>query len=284
MGKQEIIKDIVFKLKNDPYFGVSLYSESELGRLCIGQNLTREHMEQKAGSVEEYFNQLFKNGVTKLGIEIRRKNGTNPRKNTVNWKTVGDYQVFNLSSGDVQTESKNMQQPTAPAPQPQQPVYEAPVYQQLNSPLANPFGLSAPEIIRLNVKASDAERLERELSELKPKYEALVKRVGEMEIEKLQWTDKKASAESNASLLGSIIEKGPEIIQAISQMKVANPSVAAAPGLSVPNNLNDHQNQLIEVVVNNDPAISEMLLRLANGFDNENFVQQLNDLLTQQQL
>lgn len=289
MGKQEIINKVIEGLKTDPFYGVSLYSETDLGRLEIGTNLTREFMEQQTGSVEEFFNRIYRNGVKKLGIQVRRKNGTNPKKNLVNWKSIGDYITLELHENEapkeVEFEPKIQAKTMQHNVQHDQPLTAHPIYPAYPPALGNPFGLSGPEVIRLNVRSADADRLEREINELKPKYENALRELGELKLEKLQWTDKKASADSTASILSGIIEKGPEIVQAFATMKTgATPAAVAPAGLAIPSDLSETQNQMIEVIVDNDPAVSQLLFRIASGLSKDGFFEKLNELLTQHEL
>ncbi|MFM2266015.1 MAG: hypothetical protein RLZ77_1435 [Bacteroidota bacterium] len=282
MGKQEIIASIINSLKTDPFYAVSLYNESELGRQQIGVNLTRQFMESNAGSVEEYFNRVFESGVKKLGIQVRRQNGRNPSKGITNYKPIGDYQVLELSANKMEVQQPVQPKVETPFTQEVQPVlpviHHAQVMPSYGMRTPN-MGLSMPEVINLHVDKHERQRLEREIAELRPKYEALQDKVKDYERRERDWTDKKASAESNASMLGMIMENIDKVPALISALKPGSVPSVPSGGLSMPANATQEQQNLCNWILDNDPSYANWILNILSKSENQEFVNELEELI-----
>lgn len=281
MGKQEIINNIIQKLKTDPFYAVSLYDE-RFTKAAIGVNLNAEKMIQSAGSVEEFFNQIFKRGIDKLGIQVRRQNG-HQRSGNANFKAIGEYQILELSTNENAVKTTATPQPVpAPSSVPTAPAYEAaPVHHAvpMNQPigLASPMGLSMPEIINLHVDRHERLRLEREIAELKPKYDSAIEKIKDYERRERDWTDQKAKAESNADMFGKIMDNIHQVPALLSAVKGGS-SVPTTPGLGLPNDLTQNQNELIQFVADSDPANAIWILEILQFSNSDAFVAELETL------
>lgn len=270
--RQEEFNNIINLLETDEMFGVSVYDLSS-GIKNIELNKTKEQIIEKYGSVANFFNGLFSNGATKIGIQPLKKNGQNQGKQ--NWVKHNrhSYLEVPLLPAEVQSAPASFQS-------------SAPV--QYSQPLAGP-GLSIPEMISLHVDRNDKTRLDVENKFLKEENERLKEQIYQFKDKELKWNNSNAKSEQNANLVGAFIEnidKIPALLGAFKGQSVVAPVIEAAiPGLGNPNNLSEQKRSMISVIAQCDEFTVSLLASIYDGLQaNQDFSNELNELLKKYQL
>lgn len=257
--RQEEFDNIINLLDTDEHFGITVHDLSK-GVSTIECNKSKENIIEKYGSLPNFFNGLFSNGVTAIGIQPLRKNGK--KSNGIqNWIKHPKYEYIkgNLNPSEVQQQYEPVQQ-FAPV---QQFQTTAPV-QYSQRPLNGPGMLNGIDERTLEVYADarDKKVIQVENQFLKEKNEALEDKIREYKDKELKWNNSNASAEQNATLVGAFIsnmDKIPALIGAFKGQGVA--STVADLGLGNPASLSEEKQALLEVVKVADNNTAYILYR-----------------------
>jgi hypothetical protein len=107
------LEAIVNRLQEDEYFAITVIGIDKYGlEKRIVTNYYNTDFINKYGSATNFFEQLFKDGIRKVTICLRRKNGTGTKKEGMVEYTFTDNGEANL----------NEPAPTPPAPKPPAPA------------------------------------------------------------------------------------------------------------------------------------------------------------------
>ena len=247
--RQEQFNQIVNLLDTDVNFGISVYNLSN-GVKPIEVSKTKEEIIAKYGSLENFFNGLFKNGVTEIGIQPRRKNGKNKGQTVQNWIDHPNYKYEKFSLNPTE----------APVQQnaPVQPV----VSSQYSQPGLN-GGLSLPEMISLHVDRNDKTRLETENRFLKEENDRLKKENWEHKESALEKKYSSEKSSKNTEIVNTAIAN----LDKLSGLITAFKGQAIAPvveGLGNPN-LTPQKRGLIDVITQADDFTINLVTHLYNG-------------------
>ncbi|HRB72436.1 hypothetical protein [Flavobacterium sp. UBA4197] len=194
--KEQELLEIIQKLETDEFYAIRLINADNYQEL--GTNLTGSFMIQKYGTVEAFFESLISKGVNRIGIQIKRSNGSNYvfKNKNVQIFTIGDNMQVNEPTIQVQ--------PTVATPP--QPAVVVPMQPALNAPV----GLG--EMISLHVAASEKVRLETENRFLTEEVKKLRAEVETYKEEKLKSLYDTSKSESTNKMLTNIVEKfGPAL-------------------------------------------------------------------------
>lgn len=245
--KQQI-DNTVEKLKIDPFWAITVTDKETLKN--VERNATGEELSQKYGSVEEFFEHLKANGITRLQIYDRRKTGNA-------FRPLTDYAVTFVE--------KQAEPEPVPAPE---PIVQAPVHRA--APMRNPnfglnglmAGLSMPEAI---YKTQDHARMQSEYIEMKAENKALQKEVEKLKEENLRneilGTKSVESKNANAEMLKTISES--PVLAALASKFMAP---GAPPGLGMPDaSLSPVKQSMIGIVHHADDLFVADLIRAAKG-------------------
>jgi hypothetical protein len=261
--RQEEFNNIIDLLDTDEHFGITVYDLTK-GVSTIECNKAKENIIEKYGSLTNFFNGLFSNGVTEIGIQPLRKNGK--RSGTIqNWIKHPKYEYLkvNLTPSEVQLQNAPVQsnpvQQFAPV---QQYQTSAPV--QYSQPLNGPGMLNGIDEKTLEVYADarDKKVIQVENKFLKEKNDALEDKIREYKDKELKWNNSNASAEQNATLVGAFIQnmdKLPGLIGALKGQGAIAPAIDL--GLGNPANLSEEKLALLEVVKVADNNTAYILYR-----------------------
>lgn len=237
--RQEEFDNIINLLDTDEHFGITVYDLSK-GVSTIECNKSKENIIEKYGSLPNFFNGLFSNGVTEIGIQPLRKNGKKSN-NIQNWIKHPKYEYVkgNLDFSAVQQQNAPVQQFQTSAPV------------NYSQPLNGPGMLNGIDRNTLEVYADarDKKIIELDNKHLKEKNDALEEKIREYKDKELKWNNSNASAEQNATLVGAFIsnmDKIPALIGAFKGQGAIPPAVDF--GLGNPANLSDEKQALLEVV------------------------------------
>lgn len=147
-------------------------------------NTTGKTLIEKYGTVEGFFESLYKNGIKTIKVADRNPHGTTTTP-------CGEPYTVSLVPAGEQTAKQESNLDKTPLPT----EYKAPMMPSLAMPGMN--GLGMPEIY----KVMDYQRLERENSELKSKNERLTEdnRKQELELIEIKNKDGKSAAKTEAT-------------------------------------------------------------------------------------
>lgn len=281
--RQEEFDNIINLLDTDEYFGITVHDLSK-GVSTIECNKAKENIIEKYGSLANFFNGLFSNGVTEIGIQPLRKNGKRAG-NIQNWIKHPKYEYLkvNLNPSEVQQQNAPVQsnpvQQFAPVQQfqPSAPVQYSQPY--LNGPgMLNGIDEKTLEVY---ADARDKKVIQVENKFLKEKNDALEDKIREYKDKELKWNNSNASAEQNATLVGAFIsnmDKIPALIGAFKGQGAALP--VGDFGLGNPANLSDEKKALLEVVKVADNNTAFVLYRTYDELSKSvEFGNEFNELL-----
>ena len=251
------LNDIMHLLTTDQFYAINV-TENQTGN-CLGKNLTGAALEAKYGSVEEFFNKLFTDGVQSIIIQPRRKNGSSwvpdPRRAP---------QVINMRAQDEPQQIA--QQPTLPQPA----VHIPEIIPGLQG------GLNAQMIYNY----MDYNRVITDNAELRAKCEKLKDEVDTLKFEAQKTEFSEAKAKGNKEMLNGLAET----LMPLAQMLLANRTGVAIPqpaGLGQPQTgLSASKQAVVDAITASEDYVSDYLLKVFDGFStNEAFTTELLNLL-----
>ena len=247
--RQEQFNQIVNLLDTDVNFGISVYNLTN-GVKPIEVSKTKEEIIAKYGSLENFFNGLFKNGVTEIGIQPRRKNGKNKGQTVQNWIDHPNYKYQKFSLNPTE----------APVQQsvPTQPVMPMAAQPSLSG------GLSLPEMISLHVDRNDKTRLETENRFLKEENDRLKKENWEHKESALERKYSSEKSSKNTEIVNTAISNIDKLAGLITAFKGQAIAPVAEIGLGNPN-LSAQKKGLIDVIAQADDFTINLVTHLYNG-------------------
>jgi len=253
--RQEQFNEIINRLDTDPVFGISVYNLTK-GVRAIELNKNKDEIISKYGSLENFFNGLFQNGVTKICIQPKRRNGQNGR--AVSWINHPKFesQEFNLKSDEQ------------PIPQPlQQPFTASAPVQYTQSSLGVP-GLGIPEYVSLKVSEAEKNRLANENQILKIENESLKKENLQYKKNELENEYKTGKSDKTHELILGLVQNADKLKGIFSG---GGGAVAPVPelGLGNPGNLTPQQQALINVIAQADDFTINLVTHLYNAVATE---------------
>lgn len=248
-------------------FGVRIVNVDNGQTVCT--NKTAADMN---GDVEGFFNSLYQNGVKKIVIQGRLKNGSS-------WKNESEPVQISFEPIEAGTQA-NEAPPTLPAPQ-------APAFADVFSPGLHGAnsGILNAQLAQTHHRIVDYDRLVRENIELKTENKEFKKEIDTLKYNALEnrFDEKKAEAKNN--LIEQFLQHGPALMGAAVAFK--NGAAAAPIGLGTPpmSHLSEVKQAMIETVELNEDYLSEYLYAAASGImGNEAFTTEFIALLNKHQL
>lgn len=257
---------IIEKLQTDPYFGIEVFDLTS-GVGVILKKSSKEDIEVRYGSVEDFFDNIFIGATTEVGIRTLRKNGTSNHGRIQHWKN-GSEPFLKFQS--------EQEQVTEPQPSEYQGT-------MLNAP-----GLNVPfdKYSDLKYDSREKERLENQVKELLAKNKSLKRK--NKAYQKRELSEEKAirkmevknegynkMLQNGAPLLQPLIEKFSSIIQ------TPDPSVLASP---VRDNLSPNKRSLIDAIEKCDEMTATIIGTAYDGLTIDEFANELNELFLKHNL
>ena len=226
----------------------------------VYKNATVAKLTADYGSIENFFETLYKNGMKSLRIFERRSNGSN-------FIPFGVPFDIDMES-KVESESVIENKPTAV--QPKMTMHDQPQAIALNG------GLNAVQVYH----AQDYPRLQGEHSAYKLEVENLKQQLLEKkeEILELKYSEKKELGKQD--MMGSLAGHIPGIMTGLAALGVTigKKGVAQA-GLAGPDELSPAQTEVFEIMKRLDPDTLYTFGEMANSLQNPEFVAELMELL-----
>lgn len=270
---REDFNNIINELETNQYFGVSVFDITGAPKPII-KNYDKEKIIEQYGSVSNFFNGIFQNGVQKIGIQPLTKNGKRDGKyqSWINNKHLAYFEVSLVPN------SEPVAPIVAPAPayQSSQPVnYGYP--EMLGNPGLGAIGLhiaaaSAPELKMenqlLKERIKDLEKLNREYERSKDREETEIERM-------------KHKAESNQKMLETATPLLAPFMEKMASMMSGNAGVMQAipQGLGNPENLSEVKAEMMQAIQQQSDATVDYLLRVLQGMNNQDFINELTESL-----
>ena len=227
---RQALDNIVSKLKTDPFMAIAVHNTETFAKIIPAT--TGNILKEKHGSIENFFDSLFKNGNKSIAIQEYRANGTGIKK-------IGSVVNFNFSENN-EKQMNNTAQPNS-------------------NPwgLAGQVGLGFTDIINLTADSRDKVRLETENVYLKTANEDLKKLLDELKEEKLATKyDSDGKKSQTELLLGLANAFGPQLAGLLTKTPT---------GLSAPEPQafqDDAPNKQVMFQMLNDPNFSDAMAQL----------------------
>lgn len=252
--KQELDKTIQ-TLLNDPMFAITVSNIDASGKeFRVVTNFSNTDLVKNYGSAKDFFESLYKNGVKKIKVCPRKRNGA---KNGVpNFKPAGlknpTFEVeFEPKNNAEKVETKNEALDHA------QKSFQAPMNMSNHSLNG---GLSGADVY----KVFDHQRLHTENIELKSKNDSLQKEVERLKEENLKaeilGVKKIEQTEATAKLMAGASPFIPLIQALLMGAKGQNQEAGAIP-------LNQGISQLKQWFLNQDESLLQDLLPIIKGME-----------------
>jgi hypothetical protein len=256
--KQEF-ENLINNLKNDPKLLISVTDANTLEKVIPARNA--EQLTVDYGSVENFFESLFKKGHTKIAVQRYRPQGSGQSK-------VGNMETFDFSP-------KNENQNPVPTPTPT-PTVSFPALNGTNQAVAIGLG----QAMEMAVNASMVGKLEVENQYLKKENQDLRTQIDELKEERLA---SKYSAENkkqnNELFLGLAQAFGPALQGLISK----TPDVGLASPAPQPLNLSEAKQELLDFLMNENTldAHATFLIQIVEKINHDpSFYNELVALMT----
>lgn len=250
---------IIENLKTDPYFAIKVVDLKTRQNLVC--NATGANLEESHGSVENFFESIYADGVQKVQIILKRKNGNN-------FKAIGAPYNFDMVSNEVTdapaTTPVHNFVPQAPTP---------PVFAGLNG------GLNAAEIY----KYMDHPRLERLCQDLTTENKSLLDKVSSLEKINLknELLEGKTVASTNAN--AKLLESFGPLLAPVLESFLTPKTVATVAGLGGAD-FSAIKRELVEIIKNTDDEVVYYYTVLAKNIDASTVADELITLLERQNL
>jgi hypothetical protein len=255
--------EIIKQLKSNPRRLVSVVNIETMK--SIEQSVNAEKLTEKYGGVELFFNHLVENDITQISVTERLKNGSSSI-------AVGTPKIFNLKKKEVAL-------PAEPAPV----SSSVQTFPNMVVGLNGNYGLGIPELVNLQVRAQDRERVEMDNKYLKEKVERYEKEIAELKEERLQNKYNEAKAKGNNEMLMGILQIAPQLLGALKPQSPQGLSgVEDTPML--PEIPQEKQN-IIATFSQTSPNIDAYMLAVLNGVNtHKEFYENLTNLLKEYKL
>jgi hypothetical protein len=254
---------LIEKLNTDALAAVTI-TDNDTGETICKNKLSLSILAEFENT-EAFFDSLLEKGHSNLTVEPRRKNGNA-------FKPSGE--IFTISPEVAEPQNNMIAQPTTET-----------FVKKKKKKKTNMFGLGAPEILQLNVKASQVDSLNLDKLELKSevkrltdKVEDLKDKIEELRTEALEKRFTKENNDSRNNLISTALGQAPTIAAALG---ITIPSA----GLSAPaQNLSEVQGKLLEIIKMNDDNLNQIMIniltRIAAKTPEDTFETEFVDLLT----
>lgn len=249
----------IFQLKTNQHWAVKVEAKSPNGSYSvIENNIQKAALETKFGTIENFFEDLNKRGLTEIRITDRKSNGSV-------FKTISIYEL-KFENGNPTEINQNVQT-IQPAPV----INYNPAVTPLNG-MAN--GLGMVEIHRIH----DYDRVVKDNIKLESKVENLTnenEKLKEINLrQELLGVKKVENTESQAKLMTSASAYIP-LVQAF---LMGNRGIPPTPGLGAP--LSPIKEKFVAI----DDYFLQDLLPVLTGMQNEDFDNELSQLLVKYNL
>lgn len=258
---------IIERLLRDQYFAVTVEHKDDFDMWqCIERNASAVALEQKYGSVAAFFEKLHASGSNELRLSPKKQNGSDPKKNRINYKPSGEPIVIRMKAKTTEAASP------APVVYPVQPDPVIPVpVPALAAPAlggAHLTGDAAYKYFDHSRLMSENQRLQTENDRLKKDNDDLKDTIRE----------NKYSAEKTKSNNELIVGLGNILTPVIQR---AMPMADASPGLGQPDpSLSPIKAQFVEAIKRTDDNFVHDIALVAKGMnDMPEFDDEINALL-----
>jgi len=265
MLEMKQLDNSIFLLESSPMAAIKVeYCDNVGNYSAIENNATKAIIDEKYGSINQFFESLYKKGIRKLRITDRKSNGSS-------FKTIGkDYEVtFEAKEGEISSEPI-----AAPESVNTIPTMQIPNHFQNYGMNAPGPGLGMVEIHRIHDYdrlVTVNQKLEVENAALKARNEALR---DENLRNELLGTKSVEKAEKQNALLA---QASPILLGLIEKFQTVAPVIAG--GLAGAENFSPLQKTFLSMVQTADQAFLSDLLLIANGMSNPDFDTEITELL-----
>lgn len=257
------LTNTIEKLKSDPFAAVTVTDKDTLKKVVL--NATGHELQDKYGSVEDFFEWMHSQGINRLVISDRRKNGSG-------FKNIGEYHA------DLMQKESESHEPQKTATAVHTPTKPSNTQDFFNGFGMN--GLGGLNMVDAVYKTQDHNRLSVENIQLKAKVEALEEANKKLEKENFKneiiGTHSVEKAKANNELVGTL----QPILAAVAQKFLA-PSVPseAAGSLAGTQNLSPIRQSFRHIALSADESLLQDLLAIGNGLQNPEFDNELQELM-----
>lgn len=266
--KQLQFENTIARLAADQYNAVSVVNMATL-KPIVTNKLGYQIIEQY-GSVEAFFNEIITPEISKVKILDRRKSGTA-------FVPAGEPYDFSI---EIESEQILQHETKQAAPQVHQTVVPMPQNSGLNGMYG---GLGIVEMENIN-RIIEFPKLEAKYNKLEAKAEMLEKENVKLErtIHELNTTGSHAVAKSEANneLMKIIAPLGQPLLERL--LIPAAPAAPIIPGLS--GAISPTLQNAIQILSESSEAEVQMVSKIMIGFDNEDFSNELLELMKKRQI
>ena len=265
-----VFNDLIQKLERDPYFAIAVFDLTN-GSDRILKPTVAAGLKNVYGSVENYFDQIFNDSIKEIGIKVMRQNGNS-------WKDGKEPYVKVENPAQVQPSLFT---------DPVQPKNIIPDHMGLNGLAGAMLNIPTTHYTELHHDAKEKIRLQKELDELKIKYQSAKKK--NKEFEKREQEEEKAIKKLDVKNKGyaDLIEKSTPLLAPILTKLAGMLDGQAIPtGLATPevqadySNLSPNKQSIIEGIIASDELTAEIIGRVYDGLGVDLFANELSELLT----
>lgn len=257
------IQALTEKLNNDKYQAVTITDKNTNQVIC--RNKTSESILEEYGTAEIFFNSFIEKNQTNLFVEPKRKNGNNFKPSDENFNISPEVEQ-KPNNDDVQTENLIKKKK-----------------KKKKKMFGLGAGLSAPEIINLNVKASQVDDLKERNRDLLSENTRLKEKYEDLKIEQLE---KKYTKENNDSRNALMLQG----LQSLPMLAGAFGIKVPQTGLSAPeeSTLTDVQKSILDKVKKTVEPVNiiflKIMTRLETATEGDAFYDEFLGLLNKHQI
>lgn len=267
----EQLDDLMDKLASDKFCAVTVYDRTTSKPII--RNITHEQIKNDYGTSEEFFEKLYSDGLTKLTIQEKRKNGVNA------FKIEGD--PFDVTFGEIISNSKDTDGEPRQSPKKKK---------KKKKKSAGLMGLGIADIFDLKLQARDRDELAKKLEESEKNNRELKAKNEELTEEKLQRKYTKESNDSLNNMLLGVVKQAPLILKGLGfNVPVENGGLAMAfPEDLEDENYSDAKKAFLDIIRTLDDdtitLLSVIYQKINEKSENNLFSQELFGLLQKHQM
>lgn len=260
---------IIERLLRDQYFAVTVEHKDDFDMWqCIERNASAVGLEQKYGSVAAFFEKLHASGSNELRLSPKKQNGSDPKKNRINYKPSGEPIIIRMKAKTIESEPAT----TTPAVSPvhPDPVIPVPV-PALAAPALGGSHLTGDAAY----KYFDHSRLMSENQRLQAENDRLKKDNDDLKDTIRENRHSNEKAKNNNELIATLAPLLAPVLQ-----KAVSPA-DMVPGLGQPDpSLSPIKAQFVEAIKRTDDNFVHDIALVAKGMnDSPEFDDEINALL-----
>lgn len=257
-------QDIIMKLISDELAAMTVVNMADGKPIVV--NATNESISSEYGSIQAFFEKMFADGVRKICIQERRRNGKDGER--YNYKSVGAAFECNFNP-----EGKVVDQAQSNA------TTGMPDFSGLNGsfPPGLMGGLMNPQTL---YQAMDYNRLKDAYLETLSDNKIKTEKIAQLEREALENKFSDSKAKGNSEMMEGLLKALPMIANMLGK----GPTAPTAPGLAQPaSDLSESKTAFMNMLNFMDDESADFLIEIAQNFQNADFINEVNELIKKYQ-